>query len=54
MACLHIQISCTFTRNSECMYVLYLPRMLSNVSGLEVRVQRLAPHVDGDAAHTTA
>ncbi|XP_064090061.1 cadherin-89D-like isoform X2 [Macrobrachium nipponense] len=28
--------------------------MLTNVSGFDVRVQRIAPHVDGDAAHTTA
>ncbi|XP_071543668.1 cadherin-89D [Panulirus ornatus] len=27
---------------------------LTNVSGLDVRVQRITPHVDGDAAHTTA
>ncbi|XP_068218882.1 cadherin-89D [Palaemon carinicauda] len=28
--------------------------MLTNVSGFDVRVQRIAPHVEGDAAHTTA
>nr|XP_053655988.1 cadherin-89D-like isoform X2 [Cherax quadricarinatus] len=32
----------------------HIQGMLTNVSGLDVRVQRIAPHVDGDAAHTTA
>ncbi|XP_042230761.1 cadherin-89D-like [Homarus americanus] len=32
----------------------HIQGMLTNVSGLDVRVQRIAPHIDGDAAHTTA
>ncbi|XP_045608618.2 cadherin-89D [Procambarus clarkii] len=35
-------------------HLLHIQGMLTNVSGLDVRVQRIAPHVDGDAAHTTA
>ncbi|XP_037801284.1 cadherin-89D-like [Penaeus monodon] len=35
-------------------HLYHIQGMLTNVSGLDVRVQRIAPHVDGDAALTTA
>ncbi|XP_042858064.1 cadherin-89D-like [Penaeus japonicus] len=35
-------------------HLFHIQGMLTNVSGLDVRVQRIAPHVDGDAALTTA